>query len=36
MLDQFFMGIHPHIVAIVDVKADDHCGYRAVVALLGM
>ena len=33
MLQQFPVGIHPYIV---DVKADGHCGYRAVGALLGM
>jgi len=31
MLEQFPVGIHPYIVDIVDVKADSHCGYRAVV-----
>jgi len=36
MLDKFFLGIHPYIVDIVDVKADDHCGYRAIGGLLGM
>jgi len=36
MLQQFLVGIHPYIVDIVDVKADGHCGYRAVGALLGM
>ncbi|XP_068466719.1 uncharacterized protein [Phaseolus vulgaris] len=36
MLQQFPVGIHPYIVDIVDVKADGHCGYRAVGALLGM
>ncbi|XP_068483336.1 uncharacterized protein [Phaseolus vulgaris] len=33
MLEQFPVRIHPYIV---DVKADGHCGYRAVGALLGM
>ncbi|XP_068471557.1 uncharacterized protein [Phaseolus vulgaris] len=32
-LDQFPIGYHP---CIVDVKADGHCGYRAVAAHLGM
>jgi len=33
MLEQFPVRIHPYIVY---VKADGHCGYRAVGALLGM
>ena len=36
MLQQFPLGIHLYIVDIVDVKADGHCGYRAVGALFGM
>ncbi|XP_068471255.1 uncharacterized protein [Phaseolus vulgaris] len=35
-LDQFPVGYHPYIVDVVDVRADGHCGYRAVVAQLGM
>jgi len=33
MFDQFSIRFHPYIV---DVKADGHCGYRVVAALLGM
>jgi len=36
LLDQFPVEIHAYIVNIVDVKADNHCGYHAVVALLGI
>ena len=36
MLDQFHPCIHDSIENIVDVKADDNCGYRAIVVLLGM
>ncbi|KAL5153993.1 hypothetical protein HKD37_19G053451 [Glycine soja] len=36
MLDQFHSFIHDYIENIVDVKADGNCGYRAIVALLGM
>ncbi|XP_028236566.1 uncharacterized protein LOC114415899 [Glycine soja] len=36
MLDQFHLCIYDSIVNIVDVKVDGNCGYRAVVALLGM
>ena len=36
MLDQFHSFIHDFIKNIVDVKADGNCGYRAIVALLGM
>ena len=36
MLDQFHPCIHDFIENIVDVKADGNCGYRAIVALLGM
>ncbi|XP_068504613.1 uncharacterized protein [Phaseolus vulgaris] len=35
-LDQFPVGYHPYIVDVVDVRADGHCGYRAVAAQLGM
>jgi len=34
--DQFPAGYHPYILNIVDVKVDGHCGYRAIVAELGM
>ncbi|KAH1266362.1 hypothetical protein GmHk_01G001868 [Glycine max] len=36
MLDQFHPCIQDSIENIIDVKADDNCGYRAIVALLGM
>jgi len=36
ILDQFHPCIHDSIENIVDVKADDNCGYRAIVVLLGM
>jgi len=36
MLDQFPIPFHPYIVDVVDVKADDHCGYRGLAALLGV
>ena len=36
MLDQFHPCIHDSIENIVYVKADGNCGYRAIVALLGM
>jgi len=36
MLDQFHPCIHDFIENIVDVKVDGNCGYRAIVALLGM
>ncbi|KAH1205614.1 hypothetical protein GmHk_16G046280 [Glycine max] len=36
MLDQFQPFIHDFIDNIVDVKADDNCGYRAISTLLGM
>ncbi|KAH1215436.1 hypothetical protein GmHk_13G036582 [Glycine max] len=36
MLDQFHPCIHDSIVNIVDMKVNGNCGYRAVVALLGM
>ena len=35
MLDQFHPCIHDSIQNIVDVQADDNCGYHAIVALLG-
>ena len=28
--------MHKHIMNIVDVKADGHCGYRSIAGLLGM
>ena len=36
MLDQFHPCIHDSIENIIDVKPDGNCGYRAIVALLGM
>ena len=36
MLDQFHPFIHDFIDNIVDVKADNNCGYRVIAALLGM
>ncbi|KAH1203861.1 hypothetical protein GmHk_17G049971 [Glycine max] len=30
MLDQFHVNLHPYILGIVDVKANGHCGYRAI------
>ena len=36
MLDQFHLCMQDSIENIIDVKADDNCGYRAIVALLGM
>ncbi|KAH1203059.1 hypothetical protein GmHk_17G049385 [Glycine max] len=36
MLDQFAPFIQGFIHDIVDVKADDNCGYRSIAALLGM
>jgi len=36
MLDQFQPFMHDFIDKIVDVKADDNCGYRSVAGLLGM
>ena len=35
-LDQFHPITRPYIVDIIDVKPDGHCGYRSIVALLGM
>jgi len=36
MFDQFHPCIHDFIENIVDVKDDGNCGYRAIVALLGI
>ena len=36
MLDQFHPCIHDSIENLVDVKADDNCGYRAIAILFGM
>ncbi|XP_028188235.1 uncharacterized protein LOC114374760 [Glycine soja] len=36
MLDQFPPFMHGFIEDVVDVKADDNCGYQSVFALLGM
>ncbi|KAH1212687.1 hypothetical protein GmHk_14G040824 [Glycine max] len=36
MLDQFHPCIHDSIENIIYVKADGNCGYRIIVALLGM
>ena len=36
MLDQFHSCMHDFIENIVDVKPGGNCGYRAIVALLGM
>ncbi|XP_052734040.1 uncharacterized protein LOC128196599 [Vigna angularis] len=36
MIDQFHSTTHPFIVDVVDVVADGHCGYRCIVALLGL
>ncbi|KAL5137330.1 putative protein FAR1-RELATED SEQUENCE 10 [Glycine soja] len=36
MLDQFAPFIQGFIRDVVDVKADDNCGYRSIAALLGM
>ena len=36
MLDQFHPFIHNFIENIVDVKANDNCGYRVIATLLGM
>jgi len=35
-LDQFHPCIHDSIENIIYVKADGNCGYRIIVALLGM
>ncbi|KAL5170514.1 putative protein FAR1-RELATED SEQUENCE 10 [Glycine soja] len=36
MLDQFASFFQGFIRDVVDVKADDNCGYRSIAALLGM
>jgi len=36
MLDHFHPICHSYIVDIFNVKVDGHCGYRSIVALLGM
>ena len=36
MLDQFLPCIQDFIENIIDVKDDGNCGYRVIVALLGM
>ncbi|KAL5193083.1 hypothetical protein HKD37_20G055360 [Glycine soja] len=36
MLDQFASFIQGFICDVVDVKADGNCGYRSIIALLGM
>ncbi|KAH1254066.1 hypothetical protein GmHk_04G010590 [Glycine max] len=36
MLDQFHPFMHDFIDKIVDVKADDNCGYQSIADLLGM
>jgi len=36
MLNQFHPFIHDFIENIIDVKANNNCGYCAIVALLGM
>ena len=36
MIDQFHVICHPYIFDVVDVIVDGHCGYRCIVALLGM
>ena len=36
MIDQFHPICHPYIMDVVDVKADGHCGYRSIAALLRM
>jgi len=36
MLDQLHPSCHPYIMGVTDVKVGGHCGYRAIVALLGM
>jgi len=36
MLDQFYRSTHPYIHDVIDAKADDHCGYRFINALLEM
>ncbi|KAH6801481.1 hypothetical protein C2S52_001945 [Perilla frutescens var. hirtella] len=34
-LDHFSLYIKPYVLGIFDVKADGHCGFRAIAALLG-
>ncbi|XP_047156691.1 uncharacterized protein LOC124827635 [Vigna umbellata] len=36
MIDQFHSTTHHFIVDVVDVVVDGHCGYRCIVALLGL
>jgi len=36
MLEQFHLICQPYIEDVVDVVADEHCGYRCITALLGM
>jgi len=36
MLDQFHMKCHPYILDVINVKVDGHCGFHAIVLLLGM
>ncbi|XP_068487107.1 uncharacterized protein [Phaseolus vulgaris] len=36
MLNQFHPKCHPYILDVIDVKADGHCGFRAIASLLGM
>ncbi|XP_068492204.1 uncharacterized protein [Phaseolus vulgaris] len=36
MLNQFHPKCHPYILDVIDVKADEHCGFRAIASLLGM
>ena len=36
MLNQFHPCMHDSIEKIIDVNANGNCGYRAIVALIGM
>jgi len=36
MIDQFHSVTHQFIKEVIDVNADGNCGYRCIVALLGM
>jgi len=36
MFEQFPSGFYPYIIDVVDVVVDGHCGYRVVVASLGI
>ncbi|XP_068498558.1 uncharacterized protein [Phaseolus vulgaris] len=36
MLNQFHPKCHPYILDVIDVKADGHCGFRAIASLLEM